>query len=567
MEPEEIRKLTLDLTAERDREKLLARVGDLAELPSETLLEILVDALLLVGHDADRLKRRIADLLSTRFGTSSEKSSPDQIAMFEKLLRRKEAPEVPASEPEAPAKLDVPEIVARTNQEIAALEAERRQLRVEEKKRLIKEAKATNGSGPWPKHLPVEERYIDVPEDEWCCSDPNCGRLRVPIRQERSWFIEVETTAKVVVIIRPIRACPRGHGKPVCMPAPPAPVDRGHLGFGLAARVLYLRFAHNLPVLRITELLAADGVLVTDDVLHTLFDTTVERAQPVIEALIAQVRKAKVVNLDDTPVLILKGRGPDREKRKGRIWVAIGDGKLAWFFATKTWKASEAEERLGAIEGTLQGDGYAGFPKFVRRRNLQLAGCMAHFRRKLKKAASEPQATEALALVHALYRVEWRAKLGRLDADGRRALRQERSVPIFDALEAWAKRVAPTIEPGSPLGQAWTYLDRQCERLRVFLDDGRVSIDNNIAERGLRRITIGRKLWLFFRSDENVERAARLASLFLTARLHGANELAYIRWLLEELARREWSVEAAGRLLPAAWLAQKQAEQGARVEG
>ncbi len=113
------------------------------------------------------------------------------------------------------------------------------------------------------------------------------------------------------------------------------------------------------------------------------------------------------------------------------------------------------------------------------------------------------------------------------------------------ALETWAVEVAPSIVKGSPLGKAWTYLDNQWERLQVFLTDGNVSISNDAAERGLRRITIGRKLWLFFQNDKNAEWAASIASLMATARLHGANELEYITWLLREISRREWSPETA----------------------
>jgi len=90
------------------------------------------------------------------------------------------------------------------------------------------------------------------------------------------------------------------------------------------------------------------------------------------------------------------------------------------------------------------------------------------------------------------------------------------------------------------------------------LTDGTIRLTNDAAERGLRRITIGRKLWLFFQNDKNAEWAARLASLTATARLHGADELAYITWLLQELAPREWSPEAARCLLPDIWLAAQQ---------
>jgi transposase len=318
---------------------------------------------------------------------------------------------------------------------------------------------------------------------------PDCKEERAVIGRETSWRLEYTTKSEVVVTHRLTRACHSHHGGPLTPAAPPKPVDKGHLGFDLAARAIVLRFGHNLPIHRLVEMFNDEGLPISEEILHTLFDTTSERVNPVIEALVARVRAAALLNLDDTPVLIVDQKQATR--RRGRIWLALGDGRWAWFFSTQTWKESEAEARLGKITGTLQGDGYTGFKKLAKKNGIALAGCMAHLRRKLRKAmlAHDPRATEAMALLHALYRVEELAKLQGLDADGVLALRKERSVPMMNALERWAREVAPTIESGSPLGQAWTYLDNPLPHLRQFLLDGRVSIDNNAAERGLRRIT------------------------------------------------------------------------------
>ena len=225
-------------------------------------------------------------------------------------------------------------------------------------------------------------------------------------------------------------------------------------------------------------------------------------------------------------------------------------------------KRAFAERRLGALAGTIQGDGYAGYPGFANRKGLGLAGCWGHARRKVDKAlkAKDPRAGPAMALIQGLYRVEKLATLADLGPDDIVALRQERSAPLVRALAQWCREVAPSIVRGSPLGAAWTYLNNQWTTLQLFLTDGNVSLTNDAAERGLRRITIGRKLWLFFHQDENVEGAAAIASLMTTARLHGANERSYITWLLGELARREWSPESARCLLPDVWRASQKDE-------
>jgi transposase len=590
MESGDAAKLTTALLTERDRSVMLARLTSAAALvPMPELLVYFVDVLLLAHQDRDRLKLRVAHLLAAPFRRTSEQSSAEQLALFAKAVEvltpepsppagssPTDAAEVePSCAPPTKAPTDIPALLAETERQIREqVERELLERKTElSRQRAVRAAARAAGAsaeaGSWPKNLPIREVVLDVDPAELCCPDPDCGCERQVVRRETSWHIERELNVWVVLTHRLVRACGAHHGGPVIAPLPPKPVDKGHLSFDVAAHAIYLRYSHNLPIRRIVDMLADELVPVSEEMLDTLFTTTSERIEPVLKALIACVRAAKLVNLDDTPVLILDPERPNH-RRTGRIWVAVGDQRTAWFFATPNWKSTEAETRLGALVGTLQGDGYTAFQRMAKKLGIKLAGCMAHLRRKLRKAmlAKDPRATEALALVQGLYRVEQLARLEHLDADAIRALRQARAVPLMEALERWARTVAPSIEAGSPLGQAWTYLDNQWDYLQTYLSDGRVSIDNNAAERALRRITIGRKLWLFFRGDATVERAARITSLLTTSRLHGANEREYLGWLLCELARREWSPEAAVRLLPDAWLAakKKKLQNGAKVE-
>jgi len=575
MEAEEQTSVASALLAGRDRSALLAQLVALSvSMPLPDPLTFFVDLLYTAGLDRDRLKERIVALVAARFGRSSEQSDSIQLSLFAKAIELLVAPdaspddqnteegqnEAASTAPPAP-KPTVPELIAQTEREI---EERVEQFRADAKARreAAQAARSATEAGPavaWPTHLPIREVVVDLDPSQRCCSDPDCGCARVIIGRETSWQVERTVSVEVVLIHRDIFACPAHHGGPVIAPVPPKPVDKGHMGFDLAAHAIYLRYSHNLPIRRIVELLADEMVPVSEEMLHTLFTTTAERMQPVHEALVREVRTSSLVNVDDTPVLILDKEQP-KGRRTGRIWLALGDERFAFYFSTPNWKAQEAEDRLGALMGTLQGDGYKAFKRLAKKQGIKLAGCMAHLRRKIRRAMmqGDPRAIEAMSLVGALYRIEKLARLQGLDEAGLKALRQERAVPIMAALRRWAVTVAPSIEPKSALGEAWTYLDNQWDYLQTYLSDGRVSIDNNAAERGLRRITIGRKLWLFFRSDDTTERAAQLASILTTARLHGANERAYLRWLLHELARREWSAEAARQLLPAAWLAAQQ---------
>jgi transposase len=535
----------------------------MAEMETEQALAFLADLLSTLQADRDHLKQRLAHLLAAQFARRSEKSSPDQLDLFAQILRgmaEHTDGDEPTDAPPTPKKTAA-ELIAQTEAEITELTEQRRAAR-QTAKEAAKAARALEGAAnpdavPWPTHLPVREEYLPVPAEHSHCGD--CGCERQVMRYQTSWRLESQTTTEVVVTYLPVVGCPSHHGGPLTAPVPPKPVDKGQLGFRLAARLLWLRCTHNLPVHRLAEMMQAEGVPVSETMIHTLIETTGERLKPLAEALHQAVQSAGVVNLDDTPTDVHVGHR-DRERRRSRVWLALGDEKYAWFFATQSWKAKEAESALGPLRGVLQGDGYRGFPQYARSHGLELAGCMAHLRRKLRKAveAKDPRAGEAMALVQGLYRVEKLAELQGVDVAGRQALRQERSVPLMAALLGWGRAVESSIVKGSPLGQAWSYLRNQQGPLQVYLSDGSVSIDNSAAERGLRRITIGRKLWLFFRGQSKLEHVCRLMSVVTTARLQGVEELGYLSWVLEQLARREWSAAAARQLLPDAWLALQQ---------
>ena len=569
-------KVAIQLIKERSRDALVEGLDTaLTDMEHDEAVSFLADLLLAMGADRDHLKARLVALLAARFGRSSEKSSAEQLDLFAEALRIVEGAasssdsDSPTDEPTPDPAAVAAELIEQTNAEVTALAAEQRAQRkaAREAQRAAWQLEQDDKAGKpvsWPTHLPMREETLELPEDQRVCPDRECEQMLEIIRYETSWRLEHTTKTEVVVTRIPVAACPSHHGGPITLPVPPKPVDGGRLGFGLAARLLWLRTTHNLPVRRIAEMLGADKVPVSESMIHTLICTTGERAKPLVEAIQAEVQRATLVNLDDTPTDVHEGHR-ERKRRKARVWLALGDERFAYFFATKTWKAKEAEEALGPITGVLQGDGYAGFPKYARRNNLTLAGCVAHLRRKMQKAvdARDPRATLPMALIQGLYDVEKLARMQGLDAEGRLALRQERSVPIMKALIAWAKEVEPTIEIKSPLGKAWTYLSNQLEPLQAYLSDGNISIDNNAAERGLRRHTIGRKLWLFFRGQAKLEHVTRIMSIVTTARLHGVDELAYLTWVLEQLARRTWSPAAARKLLPDAWLAmnEKKAEE------
>ena len=265
----------MELLSERSREALVEGLDvALAKMPPDEMVGFLADLLLAAGADRDHLKQRLATLLAMQFGRRSEQSTTEQLDMFAEALRtaaeRTSASTDSATETnpgDGPAETAT-EIIERTNADVAALAAEQRAQRNAERKARREAAKLAlkqgevEGSVPWPTHLPIREETASVPEADLCCAD--CGVDRRIIRHETSWRLEYTTTTEVVVTRLPVLACANHHGGPVTVPVPPKPVDKGQMGFSLAAYVLWLRITHNLPVRRIAEMMRAQGVPVSE---------------------------------------------------------------------------------------------------------------------------------------------------------------------------------------------------------------------------------------------------------------------------------------------------------------
>ena len=209
---------------------------------------------------------------------------------------------------------------------------------------------------------------------------------------------------------------------------------------------------------------------------------------------------------------------------------------------------------LGGFEGYLQTDGYDGYNQVVRNNQLIHVGCMAHARRKFSEAVKSQgknkkagKAQHALALIQKLYRVEKQAKL--LSPEERFVYRQDHAKPILDKLRRWVDDSLPQVPPGSAAGKAMSYLNNEWDKLIRYLDDGRLTIDNNLAENAIRPFVIGRKNWLFSASVAGVKSSANLYSLIETAKANGLEPYAYLRYIYTQLPSAQ-TVEDIEALLP-----------------
>jgi hypothetical protein len=268
---------------------------------------------------------------------------------------------------------------------------------------------------------------------------------------------------------------------------------------------------------------------------------------------------------DDTPLPVLDpGRG---RTKTGRLWgYAIDD--RPWCGSTppavvyvyaEDRKGEHPAAHLAGFRGILQVDGYSGFKSLLAGRppdEIRLAFCWAHCRRRfyeIHQATGSPLAAEALRRIRELYAIE--AEVRGRPAEGRRAVRQERSKPLVDALHAWLTAQLDRVSGKSGLAEAIRYALRHWGGLVLFLDDGRLELDTNTIERAIRSISLGRKNSLFAGSDGGAGHWAIVASLVATAKLNGVEPQAWLTDVLERMVSGRTKATELERLLPWTWKA------------
>ena len=220
-------------------------------------------------------------------------------------------------------------------------------------------------------------------------------------------------------------------------------------------------------------------------------------------------------------------------------------------------KGEHPAAHLAEFQGVLQVDGYSGFKSLLTSRppdQIQLAFCWAHCRRRfyeIHQATGSPLAEEALRRIGELYAIE--AEIRGRPAEERRAVRQERSKPIVEALHAWLTVQLGRVSGKSGLAEAIRYALRHWPGLVLFLEDGRLELDTNTVERTMRGVALGRKNSLFAGSDGGARHWAIVTSLVATAKLNGVEPLAWLTDVLERMVSGRTKAHELARLLPWTW--------------
>jgi transposase len=416
-----------------------------------------------------------------------------------------------------------------------------------------------HGRRKLPDHLPRIEIVHDLTDEQRKC--PCCGEARTCIGSEISEQLEyVPASLKVLKHVRHKYACKAcdiaGNGGHIEIAAKtPQPIEKGLPGPGLLAYVIVSKLGDHLPLYRLERIFDRHGVDIARSTMCAWMLAASELVKPLIDLMIGRVKQSRVIHTDETrvPVQELK------QCRQGRIWTYIGDESnpyVAYDYTPDRTRAGP-QRFLADFKGYLQADAYGGYDGIYIKGDVTEVACWVHARRKFfdAKETDGRRAAEMLEMIRQLYAVEDEAKP--VEHNARRDLRQSKSVPILAKIKTWLDTEAQLVLPRSPMAQAIQYALNQWDALCRYGDQGYLNIDNNAAERALKRVAIGRKNWLFAGHDQAGVSHARLYSLIASAERHGIDPQRYLTSVLAKIGQTKLS--EIDQFLPEVWKREDQA--------
>ena len=401
----------------------------------------------------------------------------------------------------------------------------------------------------FPTDLPRRRIVHPAPTACPCCGGSKLSKIGEDVTETldvvpRQWFVTEHVREKFSC-----RSCET-------ITQPPAPfhaIARGFAGPSLLAMMLVEKYANHQPLNRQSEQYAREGIELSVSTMADHVGACAATLMPLYELIKAHVFAAERIHGDDTTVPVLA----KVRTRTGRIWTYVRDDRpfggadppAAVFFYSPDRAGIHPERHLAGYSGILQADAYAGFNTVYKPDRkpgpITEAGCWAHARRKLfeladiaskarnrKPAAISPIAFEAVRRMDAIFVLE--RSINGLSAAERVAARRRDIAPLVNELIDWMQRERAKLSRHNEVAKAMDYMLKRIDVFTRFLEDGRICLSNNAAERELRGIALGRKSWLFAGSDRGGERAAVMLTLIQTAKLNDIDPQA---WLAEVLAR------------------------------
>ena len=407
---------------------------------------------------------------------------------------------------------------------------------------------------PLPKDLPREQVIHDIIDKTCDC----CGGELHKMGEDKSEKLEfIPAKIKVIEHIRPKYACrhcdkssTQTQIKQASMPA--MPINKGIATSSLLSQLINSKYQYGLPLYRQEAMFKQYGIELSRQTMSSWIDKSATLFAPLVERLKAELLRQPTLFADETPLKVVKS-----DKVNSYMWVYCSGRdspdpnnpipNIVLYDFHNSRAAACVVNYLDGYQGYLHVDGYQAYA----RTEATLIGCWAHARRKFidaKKLQGKNKTGKVdvvLSLIQKLYGVESRIK--DKSVDDKYTARQEVSLPILSKLKIWLEQDQPNLVGNSKLIEAANYLANQWHKLIRYVDDGRLSIDNNRAERAVKPFVIGRKNWLFSQTANGAHASATLYSIVETAKINGLIPFNYICACLDELCQPEPDIDS---LLP-----------------
>jgi len=486
------------------------------------MIRELLDSLQKTRHDYEGVQQRLDLLLRKLYGPKAERFDPNQPWLLPEM-----APDAAADTVE-PRKEDAPK------EESASDDATPQ--------------RKGHGRKPLPRDLPRRRVEHTRAEAERVC--PCCNKVCVKFGEDVSEQLDYQPASLFVwQHVRFKYACPDCHDHLTVGHAPIAVINKGLPGPGLLAQIAASKYADHLPLHRLERILGRHGIELSRSTMCDWMAHVAMLLEPVVQLMATLVRQSKVIHTDATKMPFLDPRAPG-QALSGRMWVYVGDRDhpfdLFHFWRDHSGAGIDAFLLDHHYRGCLNADALNVYDHLFRSGAITEIGCWAHCRRNFYDAKDSDPARAHVVLGHIrqLYAIEAKArdqiaeqKRTGVEADALRLkLRQETALAELTTLHNWLQAEHPKVLPKSLMGQAVAYALRHWQALTRFVDDGFLAIDNNVAERTLRHIAIGRKNWLFAGSAKGAQTAATLFSITSSCHRHRIDAFAYLQDILQRLA-------------------------------
>ena len=398
-----------------------------------------------------------------------------------------------------------------------------------------------------PDDLPREQVTLNP---ESIC--PSCGgeNFRL-IDNDVSEVLEYQPASfKVIQTIRPRCACI--NCEKVIQAAPNwGPIDKCKAGPGLLAHIIVQKYCNHLPLYRQSQIMQRDGIEISRSTMASWVGQCSNALEPLIEKLKQEVFQSSHIHGDDTPIKVL---APGANKTKtGRLWTYVRDGRASGdntppavcYFYEENRRGEKPFNHLTKFDfkGVFHADAYPGYDQLYKIKNddgslkITEAACLAHTRRKFYEVTLISNAAEvafkSVEEIGKIYAIE--SEIRGESPEVRKQIRQQKTKPIITSLFDWWQKVLKALPQKGDTAKAIHYALNNKQALMRFLDDGRIEVDNNAAERAMRCVALGRKNWLFAGSDQGGVFAANMYSLIETAKLNNINPHKYLVYVLSNI--------------------------------